>query len=568
MAGLIAAIESEVLRRKFEAVTRDAGVVLANLARSREIKEGRECAVALADRQGGIVATDDPLQLGLLTAAVDVALARFKFDMRSGDVVLLTDPYLGGARLHDFTLVIPHAVDEVVQTFVCVRARMPDIGGDAPGSHVPAAREIWAEGVPISPLKIHRHGRPVRDVLTSVLLNSRCDAEVRENLSAMLAAADLAARRLDELVGAHGADGVGEAMAYAQGYGERQARSRIARWADGTYASERQIWHAGAPVTVRASVSVEEGRVSVDLSGSDPQQASFLNSTMSASVNAAATALLALLGPDVPPNGGVLRCLDVRCDEGRLANPRWPAAVNGGAVHLAGEIAEVTAAALREAAGDDYGAVSAPRWLLTAHRPAVDAAPIDIAAWAIAGCAGAHGRDGWGAPHVLSRARRPSAEEWEVSTGMVVRAAELVSDSAGAGRWRGSPALELVVDVPDERAWTVSSATSSDDANGVAGGAGAAGADLRVSGGGEPEIGTVELSRRIGPCRVVARFGGGCGHGDPFLRAPADVLEDVQDGLLTAAAARRDYGVVVDAGEREVDDLGTREHRLERGAPA
>jgi N-methylhydantoinase B/oxoprolinase/acetone carboxylase alpha subunit len=40
---------------------------------------------------------------------------------------------------------------------------------------------------------------------------------------------------------------------------------------------------------------------------------------------------------------------------------------------------------------------------------------------------------------------------------------------------------------------------------------------------------------------------GGGGFGDPRIRDPERVRDDVLDGLITTEDARRDYGVVIDA---------------------
>jgi N-methylhydantoinase B len=40
---------------------------------------------------------------------------------------------------------------------------------------------------------------------------------------------------------------------------------------------------------------------------------------------------------------------------------------------------------------------------------------------------------------------------------------------------------------------------------------------------------------------------GGGGWGDPLARDPASVLRDARNGLVSLAAARVDYGVVIDA---------------------
>jgi N-methylhydantoinase B len=59
--------------------------------------------------------------------------------------------------------------------------------------------------------------------------------------------------------------------------------------------------------------------------------------------------------------------------------------------------------------------------------------------------------------------------------------------------------------------------------------------------------------RRLGPARFVADTPGGGGWGDPFDRPEALVLRDVRDGLLSKAAAERDYGVVLSDDGLNVD---------------
>ena len=56
---------------------------------------------------------------------------------------------------------------------------------------------------------------------------------------------------------------------------------------------------------------------------------------------------------------------------------------------------------------------------------------------------------------------------------------------------------------------------------------------------------------------------GGGGNGNPHMRDPAAVLEDVRDGKLTRDYVRREYGVVLNALEDEVDVQQTKSLRAE-----
>ena len=60
---------------------------------------------------------------------------------------------------------------------------------------------------------------------------------------------------------------------------------------------------------------------------------------------------------------------------------------------------------------------------------------------------------------------------------------------------------------------------------------------------------------------IVNLTGGGGGWGNPLQRAVASVAEDVRQGFVSAEAARRDYGVVIDAESFEVDEAATAEAR-------
>ena len=63
--------------------------------------------------------------------------------------------------------------------------------------------------------------------------------------------------------------------------------------------------------------------------------------------------------------------------------------------------------------------------------------------------------------------------------------------------------------------------------------------------------------RRLAPARIVADTPGGGGWGNPFARPPELVLRDVRDGVLTSAAAERDYGVALNPDGRTIDDVTT-----------
>lgn len=62
----------------------------------------------------------------------------------------------------------------------------------------------------------------------------------------------------------------------------------------------------------------------------------------------------------------------------------------------------------------------------------------------------------------------------------------------------------------------------------------------------------------MAPGEILANCsGGGGGWGDPYKRDPAKVLEDVWNGYVSLASARRDYGVAINAETMTVDREAT-----------
>ena len=67
---------------------------------------------------------------------------------------------------------------------------------------------------------------------------------------------------------------------------------------------------------------------------------------------------------------------------------------------------------------------------------------------------------------------------------------------------------------------------------------------------------------------VTLHLPGGGGYGDPFERAPGQVLRDVQNGIVTLDAARQVYGVALmgeGEGDLEVDREETKRLRESAG---
>ena len=107
----------------------------------------------------------------------------------------------------------------------------------SPGS-MPLAREVFAEGLILPPVKLVKAGRIDTELLSVILANVRTPEEREGDLTAQIAANRTGEARLLALVAKHGYEIVARYATAAQDYAERVMRATIAAIPDGAYRFE------------------------------------------------------------------------------------------------------------------------------------------------------------------------------------------------------------------------------------------------------------------------------------------------------------------------------------------
>ena len=112
------ALSIEIFRQLFTALTEEMGSSLRRAAFSPNIKERRDCSVALFDAKARLIAqaAHIPIHLGSLLGGVEALLRYYPLaDMQPGDAFVCNDAYLaGGTHLPDIAIITPIFVaDEV-----------------------------------------------------------------------------------------------------------------------------------------------------------------------------------------------------------------------------------------------------------------------------------------------------------------------------------------------------------------------------------------------------------------------------------------------------------------------
>ena len=328
-------VRFEVIRNALLAITEEMGATLRRAAYSTNIKTRGDFSCAFFDRDLRTIAQAfaQPSHLGSLAHIVPRAIGAYGADrLAAGDGILINDPYLGGVHLNDITLITPVFHEGALFGYVANIAHHVDVGGGAPGS-IGVSSEIYQEGLVIPPVRFVKGGRIDQDLFAMIRSNFRGTREISGDFRAQTAANRLGAHRIEALVAQYGAATLAHYLDELLRYTERRTRAAFAEFPDGRFDADMLMDGDGVtdqPVKLAATVTIERGRLSVDLSGCDDQRKSPTNATSSQTYSGVVYVLKCLIDPDIPVNDGFYRLIDIRSRPGSVVHAQHPAAVAAG----------------------------------------------------------------------------------------------------------------------------------------------------------------------------------------------------------------------------------------------
>ena len=550
-----------VVRRSLITIANEMGLTLAKVAYSPVISEGRDFTGAIFDKHGYLVACGDydlPGLLGTLEPTLAFVLSTFqKGEIQEGDVIMCNSPHEAGTHLNDVRLVKPIFVEGDLVAFVADLGHWTDVGGSVPGSINPLARDAYAEGLRITPVKIVDGGVYRRDVVDMILANVRLPHEANGDVWAQIKALDLGETRLHALVERWGLATVLDVFERVQDHAEQLFRVRLESVPDGTVEFEDFIDvdpldEARRPVRVHLRLRKEGQRIIFDFRDSDPQPKGGNGAPRPITLSGVYVATMNLF-PGLPFNHGLVRNLEIVTAPGTAVHVTFPNPVSGCA---AGAFEKVIACVLGcwgklapdRQVGSTFNLINVT---LGGHDKRFGR-PFVMYMWNEGGLGGGPDRDGGDSPGMSLFSPGSHNQPVELHERLFpVRMTELeiATDSAGAGRWRGCPGIRHAYEVLDaEAVLGVFGDRHRFKPWGVAGGGPGAGQTVYVNHGraDERELGVLAAEEAIRPHEKVEVWSsGGGGYGDPRERDPELVLRDVRLGFVSAEAAREIYRVEI-----------------------
>ena len=532
----------------------------------------RDFSSALCDAQGNTVmqgSGDIAVHVGTLHFQCQAVLEQFGDDINPGDVFAINDPYRGGTHMNDVSFIRPIFVDDEIIGYAQNKGHWADIGGNVSGSFDVSATEHFSEGLRITPLRVWRKGEFLHDVAQLLVSNTRAPDQALGDLRAQAGATAVCEREMLRLVKKYGKSTVLQAMQETQDYVKRTVLERIVdlphgEWRTVDYLDQDPAKGEGL-VPIHIKMRIDEAGIHYDLTGSSPVVATFLNSGYGTTHSAIYAGTKSFF-PDVPLNSGFYAAVTAEIgEEGTVVNAGWPHAVTGfcsgpyekimnGIFELWSEIMPERAMAC---------AFNLEYLLVGGHDARSENHDYFMwYDWMAGGWGGRATKDGSSATSPVfgtGLAVQP-VEGQERLNPVLTTSHNIAVDSAGPGKHRGGFGVQKGGTLTDATGTVMSYCCDRGRSVtwGIHGGLPSIphGVWLNRGTANEQYLGATFSNVPIVPGDTFTRpSAGGGGFGDPMERDIDAVLEDVIDGYVSLERARKDYGVVIQEIDAELDQF-------------
>lgn len=513
-----------------------------------------------------------------------------------GDMFICNDPYLGATHQPDVATVAPVHLDGQLRAWVGASGHWLDIGGSEPGGFNMKATSVFDEGLRMPPTRIVENGQ-VREDMVQLVMNQLREPLAELDLRGQIVANQAGTERLAELFDSYGPTVVDQVMREGIDHVERRLRARLRSLPDGVWREVQYLDHDGHRPNLRpivCTITKRGDRLTIDFTGSAPETAGFANCTRGGLRAATLSAVCIMLGYDLTWNDGIARCVDLIAPSRTIVTAEYPTPVSMSTISAIIVTLNLVAATLAKIllSSPDHHDEAFANWCGTSlgvsmvgtnDRGLMTVCP--EASHFAAGCGARTYADGvdTGGIIINTTANIPSIEQTEAEYPVLYMFRRQLTDSGGAGRFRGGMSAGVAITPHDALGAmeTSFSGVGAEVPNAFGLGGGLPGAAVRFMRFAEADIpGLIAAGRGLpgdlddiaGPCEVTEinqsadRFGagsveyhnwqGGGGYGDPLDRDPQRVAADVRSRAVSATAAEQTYGVAL-TPIGDVDEAGT-----------
>ena len=330
-------IDLEIYWNRLIGIVDEAGAAMKRTSFSTVVRESNDYTCVMLDADGALLAQSSwsvPGFIGTTPHSLRHFLAVYPRETLSdGDIILSNNPWIGSGHLNDLTMAAPVFHGDRLVAFVVTVAHLSDIGGRQWSA---SSTELFEEGLHMPVLKLYEAGIRNEALIKIFEANVRLPGQVVGDIEAQVVAINVVRRRLLEFMAEYGLKDIGDIARAVYDVTESAVRKQLRDIPEGTYSAEVEGDGWDESIRIKATVTVEDGRIRVDYTGSSPQVRYGVNESYNHTHAYTVYPFKCMLAPGLPNNDGFIRLFDVVAPEGLIVNAKFPAAV--GARQLIGHM--------------------------------------------------------------------------------------------------------------------------------------------------------------------------------------------------------------------------------------
>ena len=550
MGVVIDQVTMQVVRYALEQIADEMGYTLVRTSRSTIIKEVMDIACVVFDAQGRTIAQAHHAPMLLTGFEITMAELIKRYPpgtLEEGDVVISNDPYLGGQHIMDVQTMAPVFFQGKLIGYVGAIAHQADMGGSAPGGVAGGMTEIYQEGLRLPMVKLYKNFCENQDIFQVLASNIRVPDKTLGDIRAQAACCFVGVRKLQEVFVKFGAEVVEMASNMLLDYAEKRMRESIRSIPDGTYTGEDFLDDDGVsddPIPVRVTINKYDDTIEVSFKGTSPQVKGNVNCPLATTMAAIYYTIIGVVDPHIPANSGCYRPIRILVELGSLINPVLPAAV-AARTNASQKVLEAMLKAFSCAVPDRVMAGSHAQvstFAFSGYDPQRGGQRFVFTDVQGGGAGARPDKDAReGQDSHLARFMNTPIEAVELEYPVLIERYELISDSGGAGKYRGSMGLRKDVRMLVDNVTCARYGDRQKFApHGLFGGLpGSKGLFLLNPGtSNEEHLKSKALTTLKLNDIVSIKLPGGGGYGNPTEREPELIRQDIRNGNVSLEQAR------------------------------
>jgi N-methylhydantoinase B len=546
-------ITVELLRNRIASIMEEMDYHFFRSGYSTIVRESRDFSCVVVDAQGRILVAPWLFVHG----AVYYYCVQRIFDvygaeeLAEGDVFVTNHPYEGMMpHASDMGFFAPIFYDGELVAFAGTIAHKADVGGTVPGSTYGSATELYHEGLMLPPIRIHRAGEPIEDVLRLIAANTRAPYVMMGDISGQIGVTRIARRQIHDMCDRFGGDIVTQAMHAMIDASTKEFEAALGNVPDGVAQAEGFLDHDGVDVTrkirLHVCITIKDGRVHFDFSDSDPQTQGPVNLRLATVESCVFFCLLGMIDPNLRYSDGMRDLISFKFAEKSVLSAEAPRPCSS-YIKCCHKVMDITLMALDQIlpgraianSGGSGGSIIVA-WKGDTRRKRGNQYEIFGSAYGAG-----DGVDGASGITVnLNNLYVAPVEIIEAEFPCRIRSFEMSADSGGAGEFRGGLSFRRTYELLEPAEIIYRSDRAIVPSQGLRGGM-SGGRSRFIVNPGTPEAkempSTTRLHLEAGEKFSVQPPGGG-GYGDPAKRDPLAISDDIAEGFVTEKAATQEYG--------------------------